>query len=451
MRALAALLLILAAPAAPAAERISHNGSGTGGLPPAARIFARARASSQEIWERLAYLCDAFGPRLAGSTNLDGALHWAADSLRRDGFAVRLEPVKVPVWVRGEESAELLAPARRPLALLGLGGTVGTPPGGIEADVLVVRSFEDLEAKKARAKGKVVLFDVPYTDYGATGRYRWDGPSAAARAGAVACLIRSVASASLRTPHTGSTEYAADAPRIPSAALSVEDSAMLGRWAERGETPRVKLVLGAKELPEADSANLVADFPGREKPGEIVLISGHADSWDVGAGAHDDGAGVVAAWEALRILKALNLRPRRTVRLVLWTNEENGTRGAKAYAKEHAAELPRHAAAIEFDSGGYAPRGFSVAASTAAFARVKALATELQPFGAGTISDGSHGTDIKPLAAAGVPGLSLDTADERYFDYHHSPADTPDKVAPRDLADDAAALAAMAYALADAR
>jgi carboxypeptidase Q len=373
--------------------------------------------------------------------------------MRRDGLDnVRAEKVMVPRWVRGEESAEIVQPVSRKLTMLGLGRSVGTPPEGVTAEVVVVRSFEELEALGERVRGKIVLYNVPFTTYGATVRYRTGGASRAARYGAVAALVRSVTPVSLQTPHTGSLTYAEDRPKIPAAALTIEGAEMLQRMHERGERPTVRLRMGAQMLPDAESANVVAELRGRERPEEVVLISAHYDSWDVGQGAHDDGGGSIVAWEAARLLKQLRLRPRRTIRVVLYTNEENGLRGGSAYRDAHKAELANHVLAVESDSGVFRPVGFGLAESAPLQSRadMRELATLLKTIGAGAVNPTGGGADISPLMELGVLGASLDVDGSRYFDYHHTHADTFDKVNPQELALCVAAMAVMAYTVADA-
>jgi carboxypeptidase Q len=335
--------------------------------------------------------------------------------------------------------------------MLGLGGSVATPKAGITAPVLVVGSFEELGRRAAEAKGRIVLFDVPFTDYSVTRRIRTDGPSAAARVGAVACLIRSVASASIRSPHTGATHYDSTVARIPAAALSVEDAMMLHRFQDRGEPVVVTLRMGARTLPDAPSRNVVAEIVGREKPDEVVVLGGHIDSWDVGQGAMDDGGGAVAAWEAVRLMKRLGLRPRRTVRVVLWTNEENGGRGSLAYADSQAGDVAKHVLAMESDNGAFNPKGYVLSGSDSAAAVVQQVAALMRPIGATGVQrvTESPAADITPLAEAGVPAMELDVEGSRYFWYHHSDGDTLDKLDPAELARCVAAMAVMAFVVAD--
>jgi carboxypeptidase Q len=418
----------------------------------AADSLIRAATRDSSAYERLARLVDGFGHRPAGSRNLEAAIDWILSQMRKDGLQnVRGEPVQVSHWVRGAESAVLVKPRLDTLHMLGLGGSVGTPRAGVTAPVLVVTSFEDLERRKAEARGTIVLFDVPFTEYEETRRYRSDGPSAAARAGAVACLVRSVASFSIRSPHTGRTSYDSTVARIPAAAVSVEDAMMLHRMQERGEQVVVTLTMGARELAPVRSRNVVAELVGREKPDEVVVLGGHIDSWDVGQGAMDDGGGSVAAWEAVRLMKELGLRPRRTVRVVLWTNEENGIEGGRGYRDAHKADLGRHVMAMESDGGVFAPRGFAFAGSDSAAALVRQVASLLGSIGATKVEKvpDSPEADIGPLVEEGVPGIGLRVEDSRYFWYHHTEGDTLDKLDPAEVARCVAAMAVMAYVIAD--
>lgn len=413
------------------------------------RLIDAALADSA-AYERLSLLVDTFGPRLSGSSNLESALDWILAEMERDGLEnVRGEPVMVPRWVRGNESVELLTPRRRMLPMTGLGGSIGTPPQGITAEVLVVDSWEELEARADEARGKIVLFDPDWVNYGVTGAYRRQGAIAAARAGAVASLIRSVTPYSQQTPHTGSMSYADTVPPIPHAALTAEDARMLHRMQDRGERVFVRLKMEAQTLPDAPSRNAIAEIRGRELPNEVVVLGGHIDSWDVGQGAMDDGGGSVAAWEAVRLMQRLGMRPRRTVRVVLWTNEENGLRGANAYRDRHADELAHHVLAIESDGGVFKPSGFGFSGSDAAYAIVSEVGSLLDRIEAGTINRGGGGADIGPIMREGVPGMGLQVDGTRYFWYHHTDADTIDKLDPEEMARCVAAMAVMAYVVAD--
>lgn len=400
-------------------------------------------------WQKLARLTDTFGHRLSGSASLEQAIDWMLAEMRREGLDnVRGEPVMVPRWVRGEERAELVAPRPLRLPMLGLGGSIGTPPEGITAEVLVVSSFADLDQQAERARGKIVLFDVPFTSYGATVQYRGNGAVAAARAGAVAALVRSVGPYSLRTPHTGGMRYDPAVTRVPAAAITSEDAAMLHRMQDRGEKVVVRLYMEARFEADVPSRNVVAEVRGREHPEQVVVMGGHTDSWDVGQGAQDDAGGVVAAWEALRLIKALGLQPRRTIRVVGWTNEENGLRGGTAYRDQHAADLDNHLLAIESDGGIFTPVGFGFTGSDAARAMLRQVVGLLERLDADSLLASGGGADIGPIMQHGVPGMSHVT-DGDYFWYHHTDADTVDKVDPQDLARSVAMLAIMAYVVAD--
>ena len=413
------------------------------------RLIDAALADSF-AYERLTELVDRFGHRLSGSESLERAIDWIIAEMKKDGLEnVRGEPVEVPHWVRGEESLELVSPRHEHLPMLGLGGSVGTPPEGIRAELLVVRSFDELEARKEEARGRIVLLNAPFTSYSQTVTYRVQGAVAAARAGAVASLIRSVTPFSMRTPHTGQMLYDPASPQIPHAAVTVEDAEMLQRMQDRGERIEVLLKMDAKTLPDVTSRNVVAELVGRERPEEIVVLGGHIDSWDVGQGAMDDGGGSIAAWEAVRLMKRLGMRPLRTVRVVLWTNEENGVRGGYAYRDRHQSELSNHILAIETDAGVFKPLGFGFTGSAAAFEVAQKVGLLLQRLDASEVVRGGGGADISPIMREGVPGMGLRVDGERYFWYHHTDADTIDKLNPREMAECVAALAVMAYVVAD--
>jgi len=426
---------------------------------PVDKIITAAHAD-REAYRKLSYLTDRIGNRLSGSAALDHAIAWAAQAMKQDGHDVHTEPVMVPHWVRGVEAAEITAPITRPLHVLGLGGTVATPRGGITARVVVVHDWAELDARQAAVKGAIVLYDVAMpkwteekgSGYGQTVEYRGRGASRAARYGAVAALMRSVTAHSLSTLHTGAMNYEEGVAKIPTLAITIEDSQLIARLAADGP---VTLHVRADDhmLPDVESANVIGELRGRDRPDEIVVIGGHIDSWDVGQGAHDDGAGAVTMMQALTTIRKLGLVPRRTIRVVLFTNEENGLRGGRAYAKDHAAELPNTVLAVESDSGGFAPRGFSIQTKPEVQDRVKARVAEiaalLRPIGATRVIAGHGGADIGPMVPSGVPTAGLDTDGRTYFDIHHTDADTLDKVDPQALADDVAAVAALAYVVAD--
>jgi hypothetical protein len=424
------------------------------------RLVTRALASN-DAYETLSYLTDEIGPRLSGSRNAALAVKWTTERFRSWGIDVHQETIMVPHWVRGEERASLVSHNGQKIVLTALGGSVATPQKGITADVIEVGSFEELKELGPKVRGKIVFYNNPmdmdlvrtgraFEAYGRAVQFRGSGASRAAEYGAVAAVIRSVGSASLRTPHTGAMRYDAKLPKIPAAAMTIEDALLVHRLLARGERVRMHLVLRPRTLPDVASANVVAEIRGREKPGEIVLIGGHLDSWDLGTGAIDDGAGVAMVMETLHLMKTLGVTPRRTVRCVLFMNEENGLRGGRGYADAHRGELSRHVAAIESDAGGAAPTGFSTTlkgealaaleARAGALARVNALRFETTP---------ETGADTSPLTEAGVPGFGLVPDPLRYFDYHHSPADTLDQIDPKELAQDVAAMAALTWILAN--
>lgn len=443
------LAFLVTSAAAQEAEHHVNTGIADAYRTRSAQIIDRASRDS-EAYERLAEMTDRFGNRLSGSESLENAIDWILAKMKLDEFDnVRGQKVMVPHWVRGEESLEIISPRRRMIPMVGLGGSIATPPEGIEADIFVVSSFEDLRDHATAAAGKIVLFNVPFTSYGETVRYRGMGAVEAAKVGAVASLVRSVTPFSMQTPHTGAMYYDVETPKIPSAAVTIEDAEYFAREQARGITPRVRLSMQAQTLPDAPSRNVVAELRGRESPDEVVVMGGHIDSWDVGQGAMDDGGGAFAAWEALRILKELGLQARRTIRVVMWTNEENGTRGGSAYRDSVADHIDDHILAIESDAGVFSPTGFGFSGSEEAMAIVTEIGDLLAPIGAGTITQGGGGADIGPLMRDGVPGAGLAVDRSQYFWYHHTAADTIDKLDPAEMGRCVAALAVLAYVVAD--
>ncbi len=444
---------------------------------PARRILGEALLSS-EPYATLSELCDDYGNRLSGTQTLENAIDWAIAKLKAQGFSnVHREKVEVPHWVRGEERAWLTTPTtKHRLNILGLGMSVGTPPGGIDAEVVVVSNFEELQSwgEKGELKGKIVLYDAPFVSYGKTVRYRTAGPSRAARWGALATLVRSVGPISYDTPHTGTLLYDEEEAKIPAAAVTIEGATLMHRLQRRGVKMKCHLEMGAKTLPEVESANVVADYPGSEKPDEVVVLGGHLDSWDVGQGAQDDGVGCIIAWGAVRTLQRLNLHPRRTIRLVLFTNEENGDHGGKEYARRHEAELANHIAAIESDSGNGLADGFRLDLRPAnsvvegekrelseeeqsvlnrergfAIGKLERFAALFAPLSSTRIFSSYSGTDVGPMALRGVVALGLDHDTSKYFEIHHTNADTFDKIVEKDLRVNVGSMALMAYILAE--
>ncbi len=436
-----------------------------------------AALEDKEGMERLRYLCDQIGPRLSGSASLERAIQWSAAEMKKAGLTnVQTPPVKVPFWVRGHESATLLAPIEKPLTMLGLGMSVGTPPGGITADVISVTNYDELQALgKDKVAGKIVLFNPEWQGYGQTVLYRSSGASRAAELGAVATLVRSMTGNSLATPHTGAMNYVGNGPKIPAAAITVEDAAMIHRLTRSGTPVKVRLMMEAHQNPDADSHNVMGEIRGREKPEEVVVLGGHIDSWDIGQGANDDGSGIMATFQAVALIQKLGLKPRRTIRVVFWVNEENGGAGGRAYREMVGEEAKKHVAAIEMDGGAEKPLGFGFGSgggegvgggrrrgvpggagaapmkptSPAAFARAVEIGKLLESIEGGKMLPGGGGADIGPLLAAGVPGFGVRTVGTHYFDWHHTNADTFDKIVPREFQLNVASLAVLSYVLAD--
>ncbi|MGA3095288.1 MAG: M20/M25/M40 family metallo-hydrolase [Bryobacteraceae bacterium] len=414
------------------------------------KLTAAAMADA-EGYDRLAYLCYRIGARLSGSPALERAIAWSAEQMKAAGLSnVRVIPAKVPHWVRGAESARMLEPVDKPLHMLGLGMSVATPPGGIAAEVATVSSFEELAALgRGGVQGKIVLFNEVYRGYAETVPYRTAGPSRAAALGAVAALVRSVTPLAMEIPHTGTLRYDETQPRIPAAAVSPEDAMMIARLCAGGVRVRVRLEMAARMEPDADSGNVIGEIPGRERPEEVVVIGGHIDSWDVGQGAQDDGAAIMASLQAVALVKKLGLQPRRTLRVAFWVNEENGSRGGQAYRAWVGDQIGNHAAAIEMDGGAETPRGFGAGVDQSSMETLRQIGRLLDPIGAGEITPGGGGEDISPLLRDGVPGLAERAAGTHYFDWHHTEADTLDKVDPVDFRKSLAAMAVMSYVLAD--
>ena len=433
---------------------------------PANKLIAAA-LSDEEGLQRLQYLCDRIGNRLSGTASLERAITWAAAEMKKAGLEnVQTPPVKVPHWIRGKESAVMLAPVDKPLTMIGLGMSVGTPKDGITAEVVAVNDFDQLTAlDRAKIAGKIVLFNPVWKGYGPTVVYRSTGASRAAALGAVAVLVRSMTDHSLQTPHTGAMGYTDGVAKIPAAAVSVEDAAMIERLVRGGTPVRVRLMMEAHQEADADSHNVMGEIRGSEKPDEVVVLGGHIDSWDIGQGANDDGSGIMATLQAVALIKKLGLQPRRTIRVCFWVNEENGGAGGRAYRAMVGDAIGKHVAAIEMDGGAEKPIGFGFGGGgeegprrrrapvapvpPAAFRRVVEIGKLLETIEGGAISPGGGGSDIAPLMADGVPGLGVHTVGAHYFDWHHTDADSFDKIVPREFQLNVAALAVMSYVLAD--
>ena len=427
----------------------------------------QAALTSDYAYKQAAHLSNNIGPRPSGSAQAAKAVDYVANELKGLGCEVQLEKVMVTPWVRGEETAELVkwpgmtADTTQKIVLCALGPSVATPPEGLTAEVLVVKDFDELKAlPRDRTAGKIVLFTYPYDkQMAAEGRgmdayaeavtYRSDGPVAAARQGAVACLVRSVGNADYRMPHTGLTKYLTNEEKIPAAAVTTEDADLIVDLAKQGPVT-MKLVLAPETLPDAESANVIADFKGSEHPEQLVVVSGHLDSWDLGTGAIDDAAGVAVSMEAVNLIRKLGLKPKRTIRVIAWMSEETGGAGAKQYAKDHDKEWPNHFAAIETDGGAGHPLGLNIRDRKEIKAMLKPVGAILQESGAGILNLVEHcGADIEPMEKAGVPSFSPIQDSRSYFNYHHSAADTLDKIVPKELAENAAVIAVAAYALAN--
>jgi hypothetical protein len=432
------------------------------------RQLQDAALHSDYAYRQTRWLCDHVGPRLSGSAGAAAAVRYVAGELDRLGLEVHLENVTVPHWVRGAEEGELTQFAgqsdglRQKIVLTALGGSVATPPGGIEAPVVVVHDYDEFDKLPAeRVQGSIVLFDVPFDQrlaeqghwfdaYEQAVQYRGHGAVVAAKRGAVAALVRSVGGAAYRLPHTGGMRYDANVVKIPTAAVTAEDADLMARLAGEGAL-RMRLLLTPQTLAPAASANVIADIKGTTRPDEVVIVSGHLDSWDLGTGAIDDAVGVTAAMATVELLHELGVRPKRTVRMIAWMNEENGLAGGRTYAREHQLQVGKHVAALEADLGAGHPSGFSCHVAPNDLARLEPVRELLQRQGAGvlTLSAEPGGADVWPLDDLGVPTFGVNQDGRTYFNYHHTAADTFDKVSAHELAENVAALTVLTYALAD--
>jgi len=426
-----------------------------------------AALSDDYALTELRHLTDNIGPRLSGSPQAAQAVEYVAGEMRALGATVTLEKTLVPHWVRGDETGALVAwqgmtpKTIQKIVLTALGGSVATPAAGITAQVVVVPSFDAFKRlPEGAVKGKIVLFNHPFDKqlaaqglggeaYGQAVVYRGAGPSLAASAGAVAVLVRSVGGVDYRLPHTGATFYDPALPKIPAAAVTSEDADLMANLAAQGAV-KMHLTLTPRTLPKVASYNVIADWKGSTHPEQVVIVSGHLDSWDLGTGAIDDGAGVVVSMQAIHLMQKLALHPQRTIRFIAWMDEESGSEGAATYAADHAGEIKDHVGALESDLGCDHPTGIIFAGAPALAAWLAPVARELEPIGASMLTPRSDvGEDIGSVVSQGVPGFAPTQDSRYYFNYHHTAADTFDKVDPRRLGENAAVMAVLAYALAD--
>ena len=423
--------------------------------------------TSDYAYREVGYLANNIGPRLSGSAQAERAVQYVAEEMRKLGLDVRLQPCMVPHWVRGAEHGELIewdgmaAGTTQKVVLTALGGSVATPETGLTAEIVVVNNFDELTALgREKVAGKIVLinnkFDREMAEsgfglaaYGQAVQYRFGGAMAAARLGAVAVLVRSAGGSQNRLAHTGSMGYADGVNKIPGAAVSYEDAETIAHLAKMGRV-RIKLTLTPQTLPDAPSFNVIGDLKGSEKPDEIVIVSGHLDSWDLGQGAIDDGAGVAVAMSVPALLKQLGLKPKRTIRFIAWMNEENGGRGSAAYAEAEKTNIANHFAAIEADLGASHPLGFNFAGKPEALPFFALISGILNSQGAGQSQvQAGVGSDVGPLTQKGVPSFAPWFNQQTYFNYHHTAADTFDKISPREIAEVSSVMAVLAYGLAN--
>lgn len=399
--------------------------------------------ADNELYPLLANFTDHHPRRLSGSENLEKGLDWVIASMRAEGWDVRTQPAMVPNWRRGKESLAMTQPMTRYMSFCGLGGSVGTSGKPLSAQVLVVGSFQELKQRSVEARGKIVVYNVPFTTYGETVQYRYNGASEASRYGAVASLVRSVGPFGIQTVHTGAMGYNDSLAKIPSGAITMEDALLLKRMQDRGEKVELQLTMEAMWMPDAPSRNVIIEIKGSDLPNEVVVMGGHIDSWDLGTGAMDDAGGCFVSWRALTMIKRLGLRPKRTIRVCFWTNEENGLRGGKAYAEQTKNE--KHVLGLESDMGVFAPTGFTCSDTTTVLAFAQDIISLLAPIHATTIERADGGADTSPLLALGVPTMELSVQAERYFWFHHTEGDTIDKLKESEMNDCVYAMGVIAW------
>ncbi|MEO6334060.1 MAG: M28 family peptidase [Pyrinomonadaceae bacterium] len=431
------------------------------------RRLQQAALASDYAYHQTGHLANGIGPRLSGSPQAERAVQYVADELKKLGLEVRLQKVSVPHWVRGQERAELTefpgmaAGTTQKVVVAALGGSIATPTDGLTGEVIVVGSFDELNALgRGRVEGKIVLFNNKFdremaasgfggNAYGQAVQYRGGGAIAAGRLGAIAVLVRSAGGSQNRLVHTGAMRYDPNVPQIPAAAVSFEDAETMAYLANTGRV-RIHLLLTPQTLPNAISYNVIGDLKGSERPDEVVIVSGHLDSWDLGTGALDDACGVAMSMQVPYLLKQLKLKPKRTIRVIAYMNEENGSAGGRAYGEEQVPNMTKHFAAIESDLGASHPLGFLFTGKSEALAFFAPISSVLRGQGAGIaqLQPGGVGTDIGPLTALGVPSFAPYFDTRTYFNYHHTEADTFDKIVPKELAEGGSVVAVLAYGLA---
>ena len=407
-------------------------------------------AGANQSYERLAEFTDMFGNRVAGSENLEKAIDYMLKTLEEDGLEnVHGEPVNVTHWVRNKEYAKLLVPREYDIAISGLGKSVGTPEGGITAEAIVVRSFDELKSVSDKVAGKIVVYNQDYEGYPVSASYRVFGARNASSYGAVATLIRSVTPFSIHSVHTGVQEYGSNVTMIPTACITVEDAEMLYRMQLRGWPIKIQLYMGAQNLPPAISRNTVAEIIGSKYPEQVVLVSGHLDSWDVGQGAMDDGGGAFVSWQALSAVKHLGLRPKRTLRLVMWTDEENGGVGSQQYFQLHKVNASNYSVLFESDMGVFTPLGIQFTGPAKAKAIMTQIGQLVTSINASSVTDNGGETDTGWWRQVGVPLATLANENDKYFYFHHTDGDTMSVLDPGEMNLCSAVWTVFAYVLAD--
>lgn len=422
------------------------------------KIYDEALAKGQS-YEMLEHLCTKIGPRLSGSPGAAAAVEWSRQVMQAYGFdSVWLQPVMVPHWVRGKKEIGRIVNSKKlgseAVNICALGGSVGTGASGVLANVVEVKTWDELKLLGEKGvKGKIVFFNRPmdpklipmFSSYGGAVDQRANGASEAAKLGAIGVIVRSMGVNLEDYPHTGSLRYALNVPKIPAVAIATRHAVVLSELLKDDKDLKFYFETHCETLPDAPSFNVIGELKGTERPEEIVVVGGHLDSWDLGQGAHDDGAGCVQSIEVLRIFKAIGYKPKRTIRAVMFMNEENGLRGGVEYANQAKLKNEKHIAAIESDRGGFTPRGFTVPTQPKAKAKVQSWKPLLEPYGLSDFSQEGGGADISPLAPQGVPLMGYLPDSQRYFNFHHTAEDTFDKVDKRELELGAAAMAAIIY------